>query len=95
MNRANPLQRKSQCDFLRRINPRFRQRMISHFVASNEHAAEVIGRKGWKIKKIAAATNTRIKCPTPNDPPVFYIFGPKTEILRAKRMITIVSNIHC
>lgn len=77
---------------IRKINPRFRRRMISHFVASNEHAAEVIGRKGWKIKQIASETGTQIKCPTPHTPPVFYIFGNKMNSLKAKRMITAWAN---
>lgn len=72
--------------------PRYRQRMISHFVASNEHAAEVIGRKGWKIKHIAQHTNTKIKCPTHGKPPVFHIFGQKMNALKAKRMITAWAN---
>lgn len=77
---------------LRDINPRFRRKMISHFVASNEHAAEVIGRKGWKIKEIASKTNTRIKCPTPDGMPVFQIFGQKINALKAKRLITAWAN---
>lgn len=58
------------------------------FVASNEHAAEVIGKQGRKIKRIAKDTQTFIQCPSPNDPPIFEIYGHKKYlILRAKRHI--------
>lgn len=58
-----------------------------YFVASNEHAAEVIGRNGWKIKAISMKTGTTIKCPTPFDPPIFSIIGLKCNVNAAKKMI--------
>lgn len=59
----------------------------SCFVASNEHAAEVIGRNGWKIKSIAINSGAVIKCPTPTEAPIFYISGYKRNVERAKKMI--------
>lgn len=58
-----------------------------YFVASNEHAAEVIGRNGWKIKLIALKTRTNIKCPTPIDAPIFCISGRKNNVQKAKSLI--------
>lgn len=57
------------------------------FVASNEHAAEVIGSNGWKIKAIAKSTQTQIKCPSPTDTPIFCISGTKHNVIAAKKMI--------
>lgn len=59
----------------------------SCFVASNEHAAEVIGRNGWKIKSIACISGTSIRCPTPKEAPIFYITGYRSDVERAKKMI--------
>lgn len=57
-------------------------------MASNEHAAEVIGKRGMKIKRIAKDTQTFIKCPSPHNPPIFEINAQKRyQILRAKRQI--------
>lgn len=58
-----------------------------YFVASNEHAAEVIGSSGWKIKAIARKTQTQIKCPSPIDTPIFCISGYKNNVNAAKKMI--------
>jgi hypothetical protein len=58
------------------------------FVASNEHAAEVIGKHGLKIKRIAKDTQTFIKCPSPQNPPIFEIYAHKRfQIMRAKKQI--------
>lgn len=58
------------------------------FVASNEHAAEVIGKHGRKIKRIAKDTQTFIKCPCPTHPPIFEIYGHRKHLItRAKRDI--------
>lgn len=58
------------------------------FVASNEHAAEIIGSQGKKIKRIAKDTQTFIKCPSPTHPPIFEIYGHRKHlIVRAKRDI--------
>lgn len=57
------------------------------FVASNEHAAEVIGPNGWKVKTIAMRTGTQIKCPSPEDAPIFLIIGNKSNVEMAKKMI--------
>lgn len=58
------------------------------FVASNEHAAEVIGKCGIKIKTIAKESNTFIKCPNPHSAPIFTIYAQKRyQIVRAKRQI--------
>lgn len=63
------------------------------FVASNEHAAEVIGKHGRKIKRIARDTKTFIKCPCPTHPPIFEIYGHKKySITRAKRDIQRFAN---
>ena len=62
------------------------------FVASNEHAAEVIGSNGWKVKTIAIKTGTQIKCPSPEDPPIFSIYGPKSNVETAKKMIQSWAN---
>lgn len=56
---------------------------IEEFVPSNEHAAEVIGYKGFKVKKISRETHTYIKCPSPNEPPIFRIFGDDKRSLDA------------
>lgn len=58
-----------------------------YFVASNEHAAEVIGCNGWKIKTIAIRTKTMIKCPSPTEPPIFCIVGKSNNVEKAKKMI--------
>lgn len=58
------------------------------FVPSNEHAAEIIGSKGQKIKRIALETQTYIQCPSPNDLPIFEIYGNiKSCVLFAKKSI--------
>jgi polyribonucleotide nucleotidyltransferase len=57
------------------------------FVASNEHAAEVIGQNGWKVKTIAMQTGTQIKCPSPGETPIFSIAGNKHDVNVAKKMI--------
>jgi polyribonucleotide nucleotidyltransferase len=62
------------------------------FVASNEHAAEVIGSNGWKVKSIAMRTGTQIKCPSPEDPPIFSITGLKPNVESAKKMIQSWAN---
>ncbi|CRL08346.1 CLUMA_CG021551, isoform A [Clunio marinus] len=62
------------------------------FVASNEHAAEVIGTNGFKIKGIALKTKTQIKCPSPNEAPIFCIVGSKRNVENAKRMINMWAN---
>lgn len=63
------------------------------FVSSSEHAAEIIGKKGRKIKKIARDTQTFIKCPSPRNPPIFEIYGRKRhQIVRAKRLIQTFAN---
>ncbi|CAG9799940.1 unnamed protein product [Chironomus riparius] len=48
---------------------------FEEFVPSNEHAAEIIGFKGYKIKRISKETHTYIQCPSPNELPIFRIFG--------------------
>lgn len=59
-------------------------------MASNEHAAEVIGKRGLKIKKIARDTSTYIKCPSPQSAPIFEIHAHRRyQILRAKNQIKI------
>jgi polyribonucleotide nucleotidyltransferase len=64
----------------------------SCFVASNEHAAEVIGANGWKIKAIAIKTKTQIKCPSPYDTPIFNITGCQRDVERAKKFIQLWAN---
>lgn len=59
----------------------------SCFVASNEHAAEVIGRNGWKIKSIAFNSGASIECPTPTEAPIFHISGYKNNVTKAKKLI--------
>lgn len=64
---------------------RFREKV---FVASNEHAAEVIGKRGIKIKLIAKDTQTFIKCPCPQTAPIFEIYAQtRFQIIRAKKQI--------
>lgn len=65
---------------------------LNVYVASNEHAAEVIGSNGWKIKLIAMKTSTYIKCPSPKDIPIFCISGAKRDVRRAKLMIESWAN---
>lgn len=62
------------------------------FVASNEHAAEVIGCNGWKVKTIAMRTGTQIKCPSPEEMPIFMIAGNKPNVEVAKKMIQSWAN---
>lgn len=62
------------------------------FVASNEHAAEVIGSNGWKVKVIATKTGTQIKCPSPKEPPIFEVSGNKANVELAKKMIQSWAN---
>jgi predicted RNA-binding protein YlqC (UPF0109 family) len=63
-------------------------RKIFVIVASNEHAAEVIGNNGYKIKKIATLTKTFIHCPRPTDFPIFEIKGYIWKsVFQAKKMI--------
>lgn len=61
---------------------------FEQFVPSNEHAAEVIGYKGYKIKKISRETHTYIQCPSPTEFPIFKIFGDnKANVDAAKDRI--------
>lgn len=63
------------------------------FIASNEHAAEIIGLGGFKIKKIAKATNTFIQCPSPDDFPIFEVHGNRRiDVLFAKKWIQKYAN---
>jgi hypothetical protein len=63
------------------------------FVASNEHAAEIIGLGGYKIKNIARETNTFISCPSPVQAPIFEIFGKcRKNVLIAKKLIQSHAN---
>ncbi|KAG5678015.1 hypothetical protein PVAND_007724 [Polypedilum vanderplanki] len=58
------------------------------FVASNEHAAEIIGLSGNKVKKISRETQTFINCPSPLQIPIFEIYGNcKNSIIFAKKII--------
>lgn len=58
---------------------------IEEFVPSNEHAAEIIGFKGFKIKRISKETHTYIQCPSPNDLPIFRIFGDSKLSIKIAR----------
>ena len=53
----------------------FKKFYFEEFVPSNEHAAEIIGLKGYKVKRISKETHTYIQCPSPNEAPIFRIFG--------------------
>jgi polyribonucleotide nucleotidyltransferase len=58
------------------------------FVPSNEHAAEVIGKGGHKIKKIAKCSRVIINCPNPEDHPIFEIMGDtKESVSHARKLI--------
>lgn len=60
---------------------------FEEFVPSNEHAAEIIGFKGYKVKRLSKETHTYIQCPSPNEPPIFRIFGDNkvsVEVARTK-----------
>ncbi|XP_037081634.1 RNA-binding protein MEX3B-like [Pollicipes pollicipes] len=56
-------------------------------VPSSEHVAEIVGKKGGKIKNIRAETNTYIKTPKRDEEPVFVITGRKEDVGFAKQKI--------
>ncbi|KAF0290839.1 RNA-binding protein MEX3D [Amphibalanus amphitrite] len=56
-------------------------------VPSSEHVAEIVGKKGGKIKNIRAETNTYIKTPKRDEEPVFVITGRKEDVAFAKQKI--------
>lgn len=61
-------------------------------VPSSEHVAEIVGKKGGKIKNIRAETNTYIKTPKRDEEPVFVITGRKEDVALAKQKITVAAD---
>ena len=56
-------------------------------VSSKEVVAEIVGRKGRRIKALRAKTNTYIKSPDFNEDPIFVITGRPEDVAEAKRQL--------
>lgn len=56
-------------------------------VPNTEFVALIVGRNGYKIKAIRSRTETFIKTPLRNEPPVFRIIGQEAGVEKAKAEI--------
>ena len=62
---------------------------ITEYVAvpSSEHVAEIVGRKGRKIRALREETNTYIKTPARDEEPVFVVVGRSEDVAMARNVI--------
>src|SRR5436190_8609979 len=61
-------------------------------VPSSNHVAEIVGKRGSKIKGLQAKTNTFIIPPKRYEEPVFVISGRKEDVAYAKRELLNASD---
>ncbi|KAH7722796.1 MEX-3 protein [Aphelenchoides avenae] len=60
---------------------------ISVPVPTSDHVAEIVGKQGSKIKALRERTNTNIKTPSRDEPPVFIIEGRLEGVIEAQQEI--------
>lgn len=61
-------------------------------VPTSKHVAQILGKKGNKIRTLRETTKTYIRSPLPNEEPVFIVKGKKEEVLKAVEAIKLASD---
>lgn len=61
-------------------------------VPSSKHVAQILGKKGCKIRALRETTNTYIRSPLPKEEPVFTVKGEKENVSEAVNSIKSASD---
>lgn len=61
-------------------------------VPTSKHVAQILGKKGSKIRELRDATKTYIRSPLPNEEPVFVIKGKKAGVDEAVKAIKVAAQ---
>ncbi|KAL5275844.1 MEX3C family protein [Megaselia abdita] len=93
---------KSLCDsttdndfrFFDATAPSFNSNMVTECVSvpSSKHVAQILGKKGSKIRALRETTNTYIRSPLPKEEPIFIVKGKKDNVAEAVRAILSASD---
>lgn len=84
----------SDYQFFSAAVPAFNTNMVTECVTvpSSKHVAQILGKKGSKIRALRETTNTYIRSPLPKEEPVFIVKGKKEDVAEAVKAIKSASD---
>lgn len=91
---STPLKESNDNRFFDPTSPAFNSNLVTECVTvpSSKHVAQILGKKGSKIRALRETTKTYIRSPMPKEEPVFIIKGKKEDVAEAVKAIRSASE---
>lgn len=85
---------QSESRFFDVSSPAFNSNLVTECVTvpSSKHVAQILGKKGSKIRALRETTKTYIRSPLPKEEPVFIVKGKKEDVADAVKALRSASD---